>query len=158
MQKWISDMETNMIHIPTINFTTHLVNNLHESRIRKRKAFTVRRFNIQDQIKSVIIIGNLAAQTTQIEIVLDVILINFTEKLISTQTAKPWDPWRVLPIRPTNIWFLTIRFRFLCYIFLSYRRKETFVRQNWSQYLDQKDSRANLIESAIWSLIITICK
>jgi len=49
----------------------------------------MRGFNIQNQIKSIIIVRNLAAQSTKVEVILDVIIINLTKELISSEIAEP---------------------------------------------------------------------
>ena len=50
------------------------------------------RFNIQNQIQSIIIVRHLTAQSTEVEVVLDVIVINLAEEFISSQIAEPRDP------------------------------------------------------------------
>jgi hypothetical protein len=42
----------------------------------------MRRLDIQNEIKSIIIIWNLTAKPTKIEVILYVIIIDFTEELI----------------------------------------------------------------------------
>lgn len=91
----------------------HLCCRFHQLILFFSEHITMRRFNIQYKIKCIIIVWNLTAQSTKIKIILNVLIINFTEKFISSQIAKPRDPRCVISIRTTNIRLLTVCLRFL---------------------------------------------
>jgi len=47
---------------------------------------------VQDEFKSILVIRNLGRETAQIEVVLDVIFVYFTEKFVAFHVAKPAYP------------------------------------------------------------------
>ena len=47
---------------------------------------------VEDHVQGLSVVGDLLVEASQVELVLDVILVNFTEKFISPQPAKPRDP------------------------------------------------------------------
>lgn len=49
----------------------------------------MRGFNIENQVECIFIIWDLAAQPTKIEIILNIIIINFTKELVPSQIAEP---------------------------------------------------------------------
>jgi hypothetical protein len=81
--------------------------------LKKKCAHTVRRFNIQNEVKCIIVIWHLATEATEIEVILDVLIINLTKEFIASQATEPGNPRCVLSIRCTHIRLLGICVRFL---------------------------------------------
>jgi hypothetical protein len=77
-------------------------------------ALTIRRLHIQNEIKRIIIVGNLGTEATEIELIMNVLIIHLTEELIASQATEPGNPRSVLSIRSTHIWLLTVCVRVLC--------------------------------------------
>ena len=68
----------------------------------------MRRVYVQNQIKGIVVVRNLMAETTQVKIILDVIIINLAEELVPTQVAEPRYPRGVLPFRTTDLRFFAV--------------------------------------------------
>ncbi len=69
-------------------------------------SLTIWRLHIQNEIECIIVVGNLSAETTEIELIMNVLIIHLTEELIASQATEPGNPWSVLSIRSTHIWLL----------------------------------------------------
>lgn len=82
---------------------------------------------VEDEVKGIFIIRDLAAKSTEIEVILDVVLIDLAKELISPQAAKPWDPRHLLlllPISwPAHLWLLLVRLR-LCLCYDQFQKKK----------------------------------
>ena len=50
------------------------------------------RLQVEDHVQRLSVVGNLLIETSQVELVLDVVLVHLAEELIAAQTTEPRDP------------------------------------------------------------------
>ena len=57
------------------------------------------RLQVEDHVQSLSVVGHLLVQPSQVEFVLDVVLVHLAEELVASQTAEPRDPGYLQPRR-----------------------------------------------------------
>ena len=50
------------------------------------------RLQVEDHVQRLSVVGNLLIETSQVKLVLDVVLVHLAEELIAAQTTEPRDP------------------------------------------------------------------
>jgi hypothetical protein len=90
---------------------------------------TMRWLSVEDEVEGIFIIRDLRAKATEVEVVVDVVLVDLTEELIATQTAEPRDPRHILLFIPIY-WPAYVRLLFislwLCLYYDQFQNKTNF--------------------------------
>jgi hypothetical protein len=111
---------------------------------------TIRRLHIHNEIKCVVIVGNLTTEATEIELIMNVLIVHLTEELIASQATEPGNPWSVISCRSTHIrLLLTVCVKIIC------KTTFNFMKNNGSLQFRSKDiiTKRKLI-SQHWSLML----
>ena len=61
-----------------------------------RHRATRTRLGVEDEVERVVVVGHEAAQAREVEVILDVLLVDFAKELVALEAAEPLDPRDVL--------------------------------------------------------------